>query len=299
MHPADSAEVIADTGPRSSYISLLDGGVGGIFEQLDEEEEMVEVAEHLDVGRATNVLDAMEPDMAADLLGEIEDENVVNELLEEMEESDEVQPLLEYEEDTAGGIMNSVPPCLRRWMTVAEAFRFIRENYHDVNELFYLYVLDRHGVLIGVINLRALILAEPEQTIEEIMNRDVISVDATADQEEVAQILARYDLLAVPVVDAEHRLVGVITVDDVVDVIEEEVTEDIYRLARIGRRASIHTSIWRAIRNRLPWLMVNLGTAFLASWVVSQFESTIAGGRPGRVHCPSSQVKAAAPAPRP
>lgn len=108
------------------------------------------------------------------------------------------------------------------------------------------------------------------------MNRDVISVGATADQEEVAQILARYDLLAVPVVDAEHRLVGVITVDDVVDVIEEEATEDIYRLAQVGEEASIHTSIWQAIRNRLPWLMVNLGTAFLASWVVSQFESTIA-----------------------
>ena len=278
LHPADSAEVLADLEPEEqAHIASLLGPeeLAGILEQLDEE-EMVEVAEHLDVETLADVLDAMEPDMAADLLGEIEDENVVNELLEEMEESDEVQPLLEFEEDTAGGIMNSVPPCLRRWMTVAEAFRFIRENYHDVNELFYLYVLDRHGVLIGVINLRALILAEPEQTIEEIMNRDVISVDATADQEEVAQILARYDLLAVPVVDAEHRLVGVITVDDVVDVIEEEATEDIYRLAQVGEEASIHTSIWQAIRNRLPWLMVNLGTAFLASWVVSQFESTIA-----------------------
>ena len=156
LHPADSAEVIADLEPaEQAHIAALLGPeeLAGIFEQLDEE-EMVEVAEHLDVETLADVLDAMEPDMAADLLGEIEDENVVNELLEEMEESDEVQPLLEFEEDTAGGIMNSVPPCLRRWMTVAEAFRFIRENYHDVNELFYLYVLDRHGVLIGVINLR-------------------------------------------------------------------------------------------------------------------------------------------------
>jgi magnesium transporter len=160
-------------------------------------------------------------------------------------------------------------------MTVAEAFRFIRENYHDANELFYLYVLDRHGVLIGVINLRALILAEPEQTIEEIMNRDVISVRVDTDQEEVAQILSRYDLLAVPVVDEQHRLVGIITIDDVVDVIEEEATEDIYRLAQISEEAELFSPIPRAIRNRLPWLFINLGTALLSASVVTRFQGTI------------------------
>ncbi|MCB9137481.1 MAG: magnesium transporter [Caldilineaceae bacterium] len=278
LHPSDGAEVLAKLEPpqQAALAGRLEPSeLADMLEQLDEE-QMMEVAEHLDVEALADVLDEMEPDMAADLLGEIQDPAVVDELLAEMEEGHEVQPLLKHEEDSAGGIMNSAPPCLRRRMTVAEAFRFIKENFHDVGELFYLYVLNRNGVLIGVVNLRALLLAEPEQTIEEIMNPEVFAVQAGADQEEVAQVLARYDLLALPVVDEGHHLVGVVTIDDVVDVIEEEATEDIYRLAQVGEEAGMHTSVMQAIRNRLPWLTVNLGTAFLASWVVSQFESTIA-----------------------
>ncbi len=263
LHPADSAEIVAKLEPEQQAAlaqRLTPRELADILEQLDED-EMLEVAEHLDVETLADVLDAMEPDMAADLLGEIDDEAVVSELLEEMEESDEVQPLLEFDEDSAGGIMNSVPPCLRRWMTVEEAIRFIKENYGKERQLYYLYVLDRRRELIGVINLRALILADGAQTIEEIMDTDVISAPAEADQEDVAQILARYDLLAVPVVDQEHRLIGIVTVDDVVDVIEEEATEDIYRLAQVSREAELFSPIPRALRNRLPWLYMNLGTA--------------------------------------
>jgi magnesium transporter len=161
-------------------------------------------------------------------------------------------------------------------MTIAEAFAFIKKHYHDASEIFYLYVLDRYGHLIGVVNLRALILAESTQTVEEIMQRDVISARVDMDQEEVAQILSKYDLVAVPVVDAENNLVGIITVDDVVDVLEEEATEDIYRLAQVGEHAEIFSPIPHAIRNRLPWLVINVATAFLASTVVSLFEGTIA-----------------------
>ena len=136
--------------------------------------------------------------------------------------------------------------------------------------------MDRFGRLIGVVNIRALILADPYQTIEEIMNRNVISVRVTVDQEEVAQLLARYDLLAVPVVDERDRLVGIITHDDVVDVLEEEATEDIYRLAQVSSDAEIYSPIRRAVRSRLPWLVINLGTAFLASSVVAFYAGTIA-----------------------
>jgi magnesium transporter len=161
-------------------------------------------------------------------------------------------------------------------MTIAEAFQFIKSHYHDANQVFYLYVLDRNGRLIGVVNLRALILAEPAQTIEEIMIRDVISIRVNTDQEEVAQLFSRYDLLALPVVDAEDRLVGIITVDDVVDVLEEEATEDIYHLAQVSADAEVFGPIGNSIRARLPWLYVNMITAFLASAVVAFFEDTIA-----------------------
>jgi len=137
-------------------------------------------------------------------------------------------------------------------------------------------VLDRNGRLIGVVNLRALILAEPGQTIEEVMRRDVISVRVDMDQEEVAQIFARYDLLALPVVDHEDRLVGMVTVDDVVDVLEEEATEDIYHLAQVSPNSQVFAPVKDALRARLPWLYVNLVTAFMASSVVAFFEDTIA-----------------------
>ena len=187
-----------------------------------------------------------------------------------------INQFLHYPEDSAGGIMNLPPPSLRRQMTVSEAYRYIKEHYHDANEIFYLYVLDRYGRLIGVVNLRALILADQAQTIEEIMQRDVLSVRVDTDQERVANLFARYDLLAIPVVDMDNRLVGIVTIDDVVDVLEEEATEDIYRLAQISEDAEIFSPLTRALRNRLPWLYVNSVTALLAAAVVAMYEDTIA-----------------------
>jgi magnesium transporter len=278
LHPADAAEVLSLLEPdeQAAIAPLFNPAqLADILEQLNED-EMVEVSEHLDTGQLADVLDAMEPDMAADLLGELDDDQAVSDLLEEMEDSHEVEPLLAYDEETAGGIMNYLPPCLRRWMTVEEALRFIKEQYAGEQELYYLYVLDRYGVLIGVVNLRMLILAEPQQTVEEIMNSDVISVTVDTDQEEVAHLLARYDLLAIPVADDRHRLVGIVAVDDVVDVLEDEATEDIYRLAQVSEEAEIFSPIHRAIRNRLPWLYINMGTALLSAAVVTYFAGTIA-----------------------
>lgn len=277
LHPADSAEIITalDQEEQAAIVDRLQAPeLAQVFAQMHEE-DMRDVAQHMNVEDLAEVLDQMEPDTAADLLGELEPQTAA-ELIEQMDESAEVVSLMAYPDDSAGGIMNTPPASLRRWMTVAEAFTFIKQNYHDANEIFYLYVMDRYSRLIGVVNLRALILADPYQTIEEIMNGDVISVRATVDQEEVAQVLSRYDLLAVPVVDDTERLVGIISHDDVIDVLEEEATEDIYRLAQVGEDAEIFSPIYRAIGNRLPWLIVNMATAFLASAVVSYFQGTIA-----------------------
>lgn len=277
LHPADSAELIAELEPeqQAAVIDRLQAPeLAEVFEQLDEE-DMADVAQHLDVEMLADVLDEMEPDMAADLLGELEPGQAA-EILEQMEEPADVAALMTYAPDTAGGIMTAAPPSLRRFWTVTESIRFLRIHYAEEEDFFTLYVLDRHARLIGLVDLKALILAEPEQTIEEIMDRNVISVRATADQEEVAQLLQRYDLVSLPVVDDEERLIGVVMIDDVVDVIEEEATEDIYRLAQMSPDSEIYSPIGESIRNRLPWLVVNLGTAFLASSVVALFEGTIA-----------------------
>ena len=277
LHPVDSAEIIAELEPeqQAAILDRLNAlELAEVFEQLDED-EMADVAQHLDVETLADVLDEMEPDMAADLLGELEPDAAA-ELMEQMDEPEEVAALLSFDTDTAGGIMNAPPPSLRRFWTVAEAVRFLKDQYKDESQFYYLYVLDRYGHLIGVVNLRAMILAEPEQTIEEIMSRNVISVRATADQEEVAQLLGRYDLLALPVVDDAGMLIGIVHVDDVVDVLEEEATEDIYKLAQVDPDSEIYSPIFHSLRNRLPWLVINLGTAFLAAGVVSLFQSTIA-----------------------
>ncbi len=277
LHPADSAEILTwlEASEQAAMVERLQAPeLAQLFEQMYEE-DMHEVAQYLNVETLADVLDEMEPDAAADLLGEMTPEDAA-EVIEQMDEAEPVVSLMAYDDESAGGIMNTAPASLRRWMTVAEAFTFIKQNYHDANEIFYLYVMDRYARLIGVVNLRALILAEPHQTIEEIMNRDVISARTSMDQEEVAQLLARYNLLAVPVVDQAERLVGIISHDDIVDVLEAEATEDIYRLAQVGEDAEIFSSVTRAIRNRFPWLLINMGTAFLASSVVALFEGTIA-----------------------
>ena len=277
LHPADIAEILAEleAEDQAAIVEELQAEeLADVFEQLDEG-EMADVAQHLDVETLADVLDEMEPDMAADLLGELEPEQAA-EVLGQMDEPEDVTTLLTHEPDTAGGIMNAPPLSLRRFWTVTEAIKFIKEQYADESQFYYLYVLDRNGVLIGVVSLRSLILAEPQQMLEEIMNRSVISVRAAADQEAVAQLLQRYDLVALPVVDDDGRLIGIVHVDDVVDVIEEEATEDIYKLAQVSPDSEIYSPITQSIRNRLPWLLVNIGTAFLASAVVSNFQSTIA-----------------------
>jgi len=277
LHPADSAALLAELEPdqQAAIVERLHTDeLAEVFAQLDEE-DMADIAQHLDVEELADVLDEMEPDMAADLLGELEPAQAA-EVLEQMEEPSDVASLMTYPPDTAGGIMTAPPPSLRRFWTVAESLQFVKKHYVEEEDFFYLYVLDRHGRLIGLVSLKALILAEPEQTIEEIMDRKVISVRVDADQEEVAQLLQRYDLVSLPVVDDEERLVGVVTIDDVVDVIEEEATEDIYKLAQLSPDSEIYSPIPESVRNRFPWLVVNLGTAFLASSVVSLFESTIA-----------------------
>jgi magnesium transporter len=214
---------------------------------------MADVAQHLDVEMLADVLDEMEPDMAADLLGELEPEQAA-EVLEQMEEPADVAALMTYAPDTAGGIMTARRP------------RCVVSGRLPSRSVFCGCITPRRRIfspctcwiatreLIGLVDLKALILAEPEQTIEEIMDRTVISVRATADQEEVAQLLQRYDLVSLPVVDDEERLIGIVMIDDVVDVIEEEATEDIYHLAQMSPDSEIYSPIPEAVRNRLPWL---------------------------------------------
>jgi magnesium transporter len=160
--------------------------------------------------------------------------------------------------------------------TVEQAIDELRRLSQEAETLYYVYVVDAGGHLIGVLSMRDLILAHPQRHLSDILIKDVRSVNARLDREEVARLMSRYDYLALPVVDDENRLLGIITVDDVIDVIHEEATEDIQRMVGASGDERVDSPWLYSLRKRLPWLEVNLGTAFLAAAVVGVFEGIIA-----------------------
>src|SRR5204863_1177294 len=182
-------------------------------------------------------------------------------------ESGEVENLLEYAEQTAGRIMNPNVFALAEDMTVGEAITALQSS-RDVEMVFYLYIVDARRHLVGVTSLRRLLLVSPETPLKRIMTPEPISARVDMDQEEVARLVASYNLLAIPVVDESNKLVGLITVDDIIDVIKDEATEDLYRLAGVSSDERVFTPAGESLRKRMPWLIVNLATAFMAAAVV-------------------------------
>ncbi len=224
----------------------------------------------------SKVLQELETDSATVFVSALPEENA-QEVLEQMdvEESTEVQHLLQYEEETAGRIMTPSVFSLFEDLSVSEAVHTI-QTAKDLEVIFYLYVVDEGNHLVGVVSVRELLIAPSSTPLKKIMTTDVISVATHTDQEEVAREVALYDLLAIPVVDQENKLVGVVTVDDVIDVIKEEATEDIFYLAGVEGHDHIHAPPMTSVRTRLPWLVVNLATALLAATIVAFYEPTIA-----------------------
>ena len=280
QHPADLAQIFG---------ALLDSERAAVFALLVERQPKLametisemgpEPAARLLTGRSAdevaNLLHELPSDDAAALIDYLPEE-LSREVLELMRrrESGQVESLLEYGEQTAGRIMNPSVFALNEDLTVGEAITAL-QGARDVEMVFYLYVVDARRHLVGVTSLRRLLLVSPETPLKRIMTPDVTSVRVDTDQEEVARQVASYNLLAVPVVDEENKLAGVVTVDDVIDVIKDEATEDLLRLAGVSGDERIATPAGEALRKRLPWLGVNLVTAFVAASVVALFEDTI------------------------
>lgn len=277
LRPPDKAELFGELPPseQDQLLPRLDlEASADILEEL-EDEDAAEVARRLETEDLARILDEMEPDEAADLLGDIGPQQAA-EALAVMTEPEEVRPLLVHADDSAGGLMTSVAVVLRRNMTTQAAISHLRAARPDTEDVYYLFVVDREDRLAGVVSLRGLIMAEPTALIEQIMDPDVILVRATADQEEAARLMSYYDLLALPVVDDDQHLLGLITHDDLVAVLEQEATEDIYRLGGVPQEQPADAPALMALRSRLPWLVLNLGTALVSAAVLSLFQSTIA-----------------------
>ncbi len=278
LHPVDRADAFADLTDQDQAVLLpkLDiNDTADLLEELDDE-EAADVAESLSPKFLANILDAMEPDEAADVLGDLAPE-VAAQALARMDEPGDVLPLLGYPDETAGGLMTTSMITIRRGITTGQAIESLRRTPPGSDTPYYLYVIDSDRRLLGVVGLRDLVIAKPETLIETIMDPTVITAKTDMDQEDAARIMVRYDLAAMPVVDEHNVLWGMITYDDLMDVLEDEATEDIYRLANVSDPdLSVDSPIGISVRRRIPWLYLSGLTALFASWVISQFEATIA-----------------------
>lgn len=222
------------------------------------------------------LLDDLEADDVADILGRVE-ESRLRQILQRLdpEDADEVEHLLGYDENTAGGIMSLDFIRVQADVTVAEATRVVQEVEDPPDQAFYVYVVDDDERLVGVVSLRMLLTGKRDQPIRDVMEPELVYVDREADQEEVADIAMRYDLVAVPVVDDQRRLIGVITIDDIVDVIREEATEDILKMAGAGEELFETRSFWTSLRRRMPWLAAAAVGGVLVAAALSGFEGAL------------------------
>jgi magnesium transporter len=222
LHPADLADILDQLSPtdRAGILaSMADEDLADAIEEM-EPEAQVEIMEDLHPSRAADILEEMSPDDAADLVAEL-DQETRDEILAHMEqdEAEEVQELLSYGEDTAGGIMTTQFVALAEHLTADQAINRLRHLEPEAETIYYVYVTDDSGRLAGVLSLRDLIVARPDSPIGDVMTRDPVAIAIDASQEEAAEVIAHYDLLAVPVVDAENHLLGIITVDDAIDTV--------------------------------------------------------------------------------
>ncbi len=248
---------------------------GILFSELDEG-AFLALIEGIELDKIVEVLDHMPTDDVVDLIGQLP-KHKSDAILEMMQKegSEEVEGLLHYDDDTAGGIMNPDFVALREETTAREAIESLQKEHLDVEMPFYLYAVDEYGKLVGVSSLRQLVVVPPEKRLKDFMSTDVFSVETSMDQEEVAKIVARYNILAVPVVDETNRLVGIVTVDDVIDIFREEATEDILKMAGVGEEFVETQSVIRSTRIRLPWLFASCIGGIIAFFIISHFEGSI------------------------
>ncbi len=248
---------------------------GVLFSELDAD-TFQDLIEGMKIEDIVPILESMQADDVADLIGKLP-EDLSKTILDKMKrsESEEVEGLLRYEDDTAGGIMVPDFIALKEDVTARDAIESLQKEHSDVEMPFYLYVVDEYGKLVGVSSLRQLVVVPPDTPLKDFMSTDVFSVQTDMDQEEVAKLVARYDILAVPVIDRTNRLVGIVTVDDVIDIIRKEATEDILKMAGAGEEFVETKSILKSTRIRLPWLFASCIGGIIAFFIIGKFEGSL------------------------
>ncbi len=279
VHPADLADIIREmeNEDRGVLFSLLSTETASdVLLELDEVTRE-HVVQKLEEGRLSRIIDEMDSDDAADVVSELPEE-LVPKVLSSIDTQDraEVETLLVHDEESAGGIMALEFVAVYEDEMVDDAIQEIRQKAQEVEHVYNVYAIDRGGRLVGVISLKKLILVQPRTLIRDVMKTDVISVTVEKDQEEVASLVRKYDLVSVPVVDHYNRLVGRITIDDIVDVLQDEANEDLDRMAGfVDEEILQEMSTFRISKNRLPWLIVGFIGELCSALVMKSFDRSI------------------------
>ncbi|MEQ9103133.1 MAG: magnesium transporter [Rhodothermales bacterium] len=277
LHPADLADLLTHLydDHASMLLQWLPADVAGdVLAELDDEYR-ARLLEDVSNERITEMLDELDTDDAVDVLADLP-ADVASQVIPGLEYAADVQELLGYEEDTAGGRMATELVYVHEDATVAEATEEVRRNAENVGVIYAIFVVDERERLVGVVSLKRMLLSPSRARIADVMEREVISVKTSVDQEEVARLMERYDLVSMPVVDHDGCLVGRITIDDIVDVLREEAEEDMQRMSGVARSEEPTDSVFRIVRGRLPWLMAGLVGASLAAAVIMVFEDSLA-----------------------
>ncbi len=279
LEPADLADVLAlaDENERVEIAKLLPPDLTGeALIEMAEEEHAEDTLAALSPEQAADIVEELPDDDAADILGELEPEQQ-RRILSAVDapERQDVERLLKYPEDTAGGLMTGAMVTVDQDQSVQEAVESIRRQGEEVDDFNETYVLDGEHRLAGVLGFKRLVLSSPGRPVRELMEEPAVTVGPEMDQEEVARLMSRYNVPSIPVVDREGRLLGRITFDDVTDVVEEEATEDLLRFGGVSAQEDLGAKWFEAVKTRLPWLYVNLLTAFVAAAVVALFTNVV------------------------
>lgn len=263
---------------KERIINLLSVEIASeVLSEMDIESDPANLLFNLEPEKRSEIIEELDYDDATDIISQLDEEDQ-SEILEDLKDEDasNIRELLKYEEDSAGGLMNTQFIKVELSMTKRDAIQEIIRQSEEIEEFYTVFVVDYDNVFVGIISLKDIIKAKGNAPIKDLVKTNVVYVNATTDQEEVAKLISQYNITSIPVVDDNKKLLGRVTFDDVIDVLEEENTEDILKISGVSEDEELSGNWIEAVKSRLPWLTINLGTAFLAASVVRYYEPTIA-----------------------
>jgi len=274
--PIEIVEILKEFSLKDKVFlfSVLDIDLAAdIFEKTDKDDQLTLLGA-FDKTRKAEILDEVAPDERVDFFEQLPEEMVLRFLsIMEEEEAQDVRELMRYDKNTAGGRMTTDFAQIEKGINVEQTLKSLRKTAKDLEMIYYIYIVDRTDKLLGVVSLKDLIVAQPEREIDEIMHTKLIAIPINMDQEQVAKRIARYDFLALPVVDKEGKIKGIITVDDLIDVIREEDTEDMYKFGAAGKHIDnyMSTTPLSVARHRMTWLLILVVTGFISGTIMEEF----------------------------